>query len=319
VTMAEAEQRELLEKLRAPFSPEQIGKLPRVTCPDCSNPRKVCTEAGHRKEKCSTCNAYISIKHIHIDFVGHADVTERLLEVDPLWSWEPLAFGEDGLPLLDTDEFGNAVGMWIRLTVCGVTRPGYGSVPSNQRDAVKVLIGDALRNAAQRFGVALAQWQKGDRSDPSVENPVADAGQRAIASKQAANARIIVDSQWVEVFEKRLAEANVDNVARFRQDVIEGMRGERINHETANHLLKLVEQRQQVLEGPADGLPRNKDGTISRSRVTDEQLAAVGAMTGPQQKAHNKLVKDVISNPKLAERSNGPDPDDPWVTKGGAA
>ena len=42
---------------------------------------------------------------------------------------------------------------------------------------MKVLIGDALRNAAMRFGVALDLWAKGDRADPTAENPSGSAGQ----------------------------------------------------------------------------------------------------------------------------------------------
>jgi hypothetical protein len=53
--------------------------------------------------------------------------------------------------------------MWIRLTVCGVTRLGYGAADGKQGgDAVKEIIGDALRNAAMRFGAALDLWHKGD-------------------------------------------------------------------------------------------------------------------------------------------------------------
>jgi hypothetical protein len=125
--------------LRKQFPPEQIGKLPR--------------------------------KGITLDYVGHADTTSRLLEADREWSWEPLALDDHGLPRLDLDDQGNPVGLWIKLTVCGVTRLGYGSCPSTQNDAVKVLIGDALRNAAMRFGVAIDLWAKGDRSDPTIENP----------------------------------------------------------------------------------------------------------------------------------------------------
>ena len=88
-----------------------------------------------------------------------ADVTERLLTIDPFWQWEPFALDEQGLPALDTDDLGHPIGMWIRLTILGVTRPGYGSCPSRQSDAVKVLIGDAIRNAAMRFGVALDLWR----------------------------------------------------------------------------------------------------------------------------------------------------------------
>lgn len=85
-----------------------------------------------------------------LDFVGHAAVTDRLLTVDPNWSWEPFALAPDGLPALDRG--GN---LWIRLTVCGVTRIGVGDGKSP-----KECIGDAIRNAAMRFGVALDLWAK---------------------------------------------------------------------------------------------------------------------------------------------------------------
>jgi hypothetical protein len=165
--------------LREPFKAEEIGKLPRVTCPKCSDKKNrsgVCDEHP-RKEKCAVCKAFVSPRHIHIDYVGHADVTSRLLVADPEWNWEPVSADEHGLPVFDTDDEGLPVGLWIRLTVGGVTRLGYGSVPSGQNDAVKVLIGDALRNAAMRFGVALDLWAKGDRTDPAAENATASAGQ----------------------------------------------------------------------------------------------------------------------------------------------
>lgn len=182
--------------LRKAFPPDQVGKLPRVTCPDCSDKRKSCAE--HGKAKCDTCGSYVSVRHIHIDYVGHADVTSRLLEADPEWEWEPQSRDIDPValaaaaaagpevvemlirnspPKFDLDDRGDPVGLWIRLTVGGTTRPGYGSVPSGQPDAVKVLIGDALRNAAMRFGVALDLWAKGDRADPTAENATASAGQ----------------------------------------------------------------------------------------------------------------------------------------------
>ena len=74
---------------------------------------------------------------------------------------EPFAIGEDGLPKLD--ERG---GLWIRLTVCGITRIGYGdSGNSKGTQAIKEAIGDALRNAGMRFGAALDLWHKGDLFD----------------------------------------------------------------------------------------------------------------------------------------------------------
>jgi hypothetical protein len=132
---------EAAKRLREPFPPEAIGKLPRA--------------------------------NIMLDYVGHADVTDRLLEVDPDWTWEPLAYAEDGGPLIRND--GKVATLWIRLTVCGVTRPGVGNEPASKFDLEKQLISDALRNAAMRFGVALDLWKKHDLDDrPGVRAPAPD-------------------------------------------------------------------------------------------------------------------------------------------------
>lgn len=91
-----------------------------------------------------------------LPYVGHAATTDRLLLADPEWNWEPLSFDDSGQPLMD--ERG---GMWIKLTVGGVTRLGYGHADGKKGgDAIKEVIGDAIRNAAMRFGVALDLWHK---------------------------------------------------------------------------------------------------------------------------------------------------------------
>jgi hypothetical protein len=60
--------------------------------------------------------------------------------------------------------------LWIRLTICGVTRLGYGDSQGKRGgNAVKEAIGDALRNAGMRFGAALDLWHKGDFADAQVE------------------------------------------------------------------------------------------------------------------------------------------------------
>ena len=98
---------------------------------------------------------------LKLDYVGHAALTKRLLETDLEWSWEPFAIGADGLPKLD-----EAGGLWIRLTVCGITRIGYGDAGNSKgTQAVKEAIGDALRNAGMRFGAALDLWHKCDLFD----------------------------------------------------------------------------------------------------------------------------------------------------------
>jgi hypothetical protein len=105
------------------------------------------------------------------EYAGHAAVTDRLLEVDPEWTWKFLG---DGTPVFD-----DVGGIWIELTVCGVTRIGYG-FPERLKggNAVKEAIGDAIRNAAMRFGVGLEFWFKGDLfADP-------DKGQELLSEAQ---------------------------------------------------------------------------------------------------------------------------------------
>ena len=121
--------------LREPFPPEAVGKLPK---------------GGTQ-----------------LDFVGHAAVTDRLLVVDPSWTWEPLAFAADGGPLVRIT--GTDAELWIRLTVCGVTRIGVGTAPAKSFELSKQLVSDAIRNAAMRFGVALDLWAREDLH--AISNP----------------------------------------------------------------------------------------------------------------------------------------------------
>jgi hypothetical protein len=73
-----------------------------------------------------------------------------------MWTWKPLAFTDAGLPAFDSNG-----GLWIELTICGVTRYGYGEPQGRDKfDMTKGAIGNAIRNAAMRFGVALDLWAK---------------------------------------------------------------------------------------------------------------------------------------------------------------
>lgn len=145
-----------LDLLREPFAANHISKLPKPTKAQ-TDAVKANSKAGIR---CNLCGAWHHPDVVHLDYVGHAALTDRQLDADPNWSWEPVAF-RDGLPAFD-----NTGGLWIRLTVCGVTRLGYGHAagkPSQDPGArEKEVIGDALRNAAMRFGAALDLWHKGD-------------------------------------------------------------------------------------------------------------------------------------------------------------
>ncbi|MEO7345075.1 MAG: hypothetical protein ABIU85_09600, partial [Methylotenera sp.] len=140
--------------MRAEFMAHQISKLPKPTTAQ-TDAVKANFKAGIR---CTVCGGWHHPDVIHLDYVGHAALTDRMLDVDPLWNWEPLAVGADGYPVID----GNG-GMWIKLTVLGVTRYGYGDAQGKVGgNAMKERIGDALRNAAMRFGAALDLWHKGD-------------------------------------------------------------------------------------------------------------------------------------------------------------
>lgn len=153
-----------LARLREPFSENQISLLPKQVRRDdkdkgnCTAPRSQFSADG------KFCGGYHA-RSVHLDYVGHAALTDRLLEVDLLWDWEPLALTDAGLPQLDRDG-----GMWIKLTVAGVTRLGFGDAQGKTGpNATKEVIGDALRNAGMRFGMALDLWHKGDLHDAATE------------------------------------------------------------------------------------------------------------------------------------------------------
>ncbi len=153
-----------LELLREPFPANAISKLPKPT----AEQTKEVKDDFRKGIRCQICGGWHHPKVVHLDYVGHAALTDRLLECDPTWNWEPVAFDDKGLPAVDQNG-----GMWIRLTVCGVTRLGYGDAEGKTGgNAVKERIGDALRNAAMRFGAALDLWHKGDLHGSDDEETV---------------------------------------------------------------------------------------------------------------------------------------------------
>jgi len=167
--MSVTEDWSILQKLREPFPAEQINQLPKPLKKDSP------------KGSCKECGGWHGLPAVHIDYVGHAELTARLLDVDPVWNWEPAAWTEDGEPKINVR--GNTARMWIKLTVAGVTRLGVGTCSANKDDVEKELIGDALRNAAMRFGAALDLWSKSERHKDSNE----PSSQQARAAKAHAS------------------------------------------------------------------------------------------------------------------------------------
>jgi hypothetical protein len=153
--------------LRAPFPDAEIGKLPRIYCGKCKASQfKACDEHKPRGN-CKECGQKHSTAAFHLDYIGHAETTDRLLSVDPEWNWGFAFTDEHGAPMFDRDG-----GMWINLTIAGVTRLGYGDAQGKSGgNAVKEVIGDAIRNAAMRFGVGLDLWRKTDKVEAEHESP----------------------------------------------------------------------------------------------------------------------------------------------------
>jgi len=187
MTGSETAKPDVLEILRAPFPPEAISHRPQPWCRACSDARgKVC--ADHKKTRCPKCRQNITEAHVDLSYVGHADVTDRLLSADPAWSWEPAYRDVDPEMLKAAIASGNAEivrmvidnspplfdsaagGMWMNLTIHdhdgrAVTRLGYADAQGKSGpNAVKELIGDGIRNAGMRFGIALDLWSKSDRA-----------------------------------------------------------------------------------------------------------------------------------------------------------
>lgn len=160
-----------LNLMRQPFAPNQIGKLPKE-----SKKQREEREANRALGiNCPLCKGWHHKNAVHLDYVGHAATTDRLLDADPNWNWEPVSWDANGEP-----HFDNIAGLWIRLTVCGVTRLGYGNADkkpgADMGSREKEVIGDAIRNAAMRFGSGLEMWHKGDLHGPDAPEPRDDDG-----------------------------------------------------------------------------------------------------------------------------------------------
>lgn len=230
---------DIQKKLREKFETARIGLKPKITCPTCSKSQsKACDK--HPKAKCNSlrgepgCGQWITPQHMHIEFVSHADVTDRLLAVDPEWTWEPVAFAANGLPALTPDG-----GLWIRLTVAGVTRIGYGGADGKTGDdGVKEAVSDAIKVTAMRFGVALDLWRKSEVSgkpseDEDTAPPVTQARppqQRTNGQQQqepTAASNLLADEARKALREKATA-AGVDLAelaGRFEQQYGETLKG----------------------------------------------------------------------------------------------
>lgn len=154
----ERKERELLfAKLTEPFASDEIEKLPKLL--NRNDQRKGRCQAGTQEGHYVSADGHYCggwhARSIHLDYVGHAGITMRLNDVvgPEGWSWEPLVYDEHGVPFHARGEF------WIKLTILGVTKLGVGD---DYNGSSKQAIGDALRNAAMRFGIGTYLWSKSE-------------------------------------------------------------------------------------------------------------------------------------------------------------
>jgi len=141
--MTYADDAKMRQGLRAPFPPEQIGKLPATA------------------------------KRPELDYCGHAAVTDRLNKEAPDWSYSisPVVVrgtitgeGRDRRFVPDETGLPHVMAVFGTMTVGGVTRQEVGDVESftTYGDELKKAISDFIRRGAMRFGVALDLWSKED-------------------------------------------------------------------------------------------------------------------------------------------------------------
>lgn len=237
-----------LALLRAPFLPHQISKLPK--------PYKKDSPKG----KCPECGGYHGLPAVHLDYVGHAALTDRLLDVDPEWSWEPVADPTShGLPVAPGS-------MWIKLTVCGVSRYGFGHPDGKSGgDAVKETIGDALRNAAMRFGAALDLWHKGDLHVPDAKDDALATSDPIVERKRAAQAKRDGDDTR---FKEAIDVLDLDGVAGWFEN---------FDELTAHLPLSWLDSVRDRLELRREELMEN----IAALEAADEMDEAFRASVGP--------------------------------------
>jgi hypothetical protein len=157
---------------------------------------------------------------MQLDFVGHADVTKMLIEIDPEWTWEPTAFDTNGLPAYRVENGMAHMAGW--LTILGVRRLGIGSVMHNKPDLLKELISDFIRNASMRFGVCLSLWTKQEWDDVSYTSSTPSAPKPAPVAK-------------VEPAKPSDPLVSMDNIKRF----VEACKTAGLNHEHVAKSAKL--------------------------------------------------------------------------------
>lgn len=270
-----------LLKLQEAVPDHLISPLPKGTkaqnqCPD------------DQKINCKVCGGWHHRAIRHLDYVGHAAATSLLLKADPFWAWEPMGITPAGLPAFDATG-----GLWIRLTVCGVTRLGYGHAGGGDGkdpgSREKECIGDAIRNAAMRFGLALDLWSKADLH--------AEGGAGGDDENKAAQA---LRAAWIKKQKDAIAAAPDDPALAVILDAALKVTDQEDDADAAKQLAQAAKERRAAWPKPgypdeafAKNLPAWRKLIEGKSKTAEQIIATVeskGQALSDKQKADIKGV-----------------------------
>ena len=159
---------------------------------------------------------------MQLRYLSHVWVSRAFSEADPEWWWEPMGYDDHGQPVLERDSQGHPVGLWIWLHLCGTKIPGYGSVEPGKRDAIKELIGDALRNSGMRRAVGGSLWvkEKPSKKAPRKKEPLPAAVERNLEHLRA---QVDPPADEAPHWEKAAAKELYDRLCEeYGQEVVNG-------------------------------------------------------------------------------------------------
>jgi hypothetical protein len=245
---------------------------------------------------------------MQLDFVGHADVTKMLIEIDPEWTWEPTAFDVNGLPAYRVENGMAHMAGW--LTILGVRRLGIGSVMHNKPDLLKELISDFIRNAAMRFGVCLALWTKQEWEDVT-HTPSAPVAKPAQALKDMS----ISISKASATQNDPLV--SMDNIKRF----VEACKTAGLNHEhvAKSAKLDLADLKESQMPALREAFAKAKELATQFSDTEPEVMDDFNPAFNTTQEAVAAVINMFSAEEVIAEsKANHPANGSPQIKEPGA-
>lgn len=281
-------------------APELVSKLP----------KNVAKQGDSRH--CSVCGGYHRPASLHLDYVGHSDVTKVLIEVDPHWNWQPGWHSTTGpIDAFALTNPGEPRIMLGELTVLGKTIQCVGTCDSGKGpDALKELIGDLLRNGAMRFGLFVDLWSKADAAERAT-NAGRSGGTAKKAPAKKAPARKAAPAKKAPAGSTRAPAGRTPGEAAT--DAAGSPQAAQTPTEAPEPVVR-SEGEQAVVDGIIEALNGIAD-TEARKAAKRTFVAAFGC--GPDQVPNDQLPTALqwLADTGLAEQPGAPDATEPEPTE----